>query len=157
MSKKITYLNSTLGKDEQILRIAELHWMNYVFPIFLIILSLLVLLISFVPIGGVGAVLIFGLILLFFGIIILLDRIKREFVITNKRIIAKTGIIAVRTNELRLPKVESVNLSQSILGRILCYSDLVFTGTGTALVLFARITDPVLTKTNFEEVIEQNK
>lgn len=51
----------------------------------------------------------------------MLDRYSDEFAITNKRIIVKTGFISRKTLEMNLSKIESVNVDQSILGRMLGY------------------------------------
>jgi uncharacterized membrane protein YdbT with pleckstrin-like domain len=155
MSKEIKYLMTTLGTEEQILKIAELHWWRYICPVFLLILGL-----SCFAIGADDAeagTSLFGVLFLIFGFIGLLRVNKMEFVITNKRVIAKTGIIAVKTGELRNLKVESVRLDQSIFGRIFGFSDIVFSGTGSSSVRFKDITNPVLTKTQFEEIIEKNQ
>jgi len=42
-----------------------------------------------------------------------------EFVITNRRIVIKEGFIARRTFEMNLSKIETVNVDQSVMGRIL--------------------------------------
>jgi hypothetical protein len=44
-----------------------------------------------------------------------------EFVVTTRRIIIKKGFIAYYTLEMNLSRVETVNVEQGILGRILCY------------------------------------
>lgn len=144
----ITYINTTLAKDEKIIGVAELHWVNYVAPVFILATGLVVLF-TYSKIIGIG--------LLVWGIITLLDIMKREFVITNKRVISKTGIIAVKTAEIRIPKIESVCLNQSILGRIFDYSSIGFTGTGSTEAWFVDVQDPVKTKAKFEEIIERYK
>lgn len=53
-----------------------------------------------------------------------------EAVVTNKRVIIKSGIIRRRVFDLQLAKVESVNVYQSILGRILGYGTITANGTG---------------------------
>ena len=58
-----------------------------------------------------------------------------DYAITNKRVIAKSGLIKRDVMEIRLGKVESVDVKQSILGRIFGYGDVVLTGTGSPLVL----------------------
>jgi uncharacterized membrane protein YdbT with pleckstrin-like domain len=53
-----------------------------------------------------------------------------EIAVTNRRIIKKTGFISRDTMEMSLGKVESVQVDQSILGRILNYGDITLHGTG---------------------------
>ena len=53
-----------------------------------------------------------------------------EFGITNKRLTIKTGFLSRKTLELYLSKIESVNVNQSIFGRILGYGSIGVIGTG---------------------------
>jgi uncharacterized membrane protein YdbT with pleckstrin-like domain len=53
-----------------------------------------------------------------------------EIAVTDRRIIKKTGFISRDTMEMSLDKVESVQVDQSILGRILNYGDITLQGTG---------------------------
>ena len=50
--------------------------------------------------------------------------------VTNLRVVHKTGFIKRRTFEMSLDKVESVDVNQSILGRILNYGDVTICGVG---------------------------
>ena len=50
--------------------------------------------------------------------------------VTNLRVVHKTGFIKRRTFEMSLDKVESVDVNQSILGRILNYGDVTILGVG---------------------------
>jgi uncharacterized membrane protein YdbT with pleckstrin-like domain len=57
-------------------------------------------------------------------------RLGTEIVITDKRIIHKTGFISRRTEEMNISKVETGDVSQGIGGRILGYGDVAIIGTG---------------------------
>src|SRR5262245_64953740 len=59
------------------------------------------------------------------------------------RLIFKVGLVARYTTELLLAKVESISVTQGLLGRMLNYGDLIVTGTGGAREVFARVHDPV--------------
>ena len=47
--------------------------------------------------------------------------------------IYKKGLIRRQTNEMNMDKVESVDVDQSILGRLLNYGDITIRGTGVGL------------------------
>jgi uncharacterized membrane protein YdbT with pleckstrin-like domain len=49
---------------------------------------------------------------------------------TNYRVVHKTGFIKRQTFEMSVDKVESVDVNQSILGRILNYGDVTVLGVG---------------------------
>ena len=50
--------------------------------------------------------------------------------VTNLRVVHKTGFIKRRTFEMSLDKVESVDVNQSILGRLMNYGDVTVRGVG---------------------------
>lgn len=141
--KEITYLKRSLSKDEEIKSIAELHWINWIWVCILIIIT--ILLIASSPIF---------LILIPYIIIKILDLKKREMICTNKRVIEKHGIIAVKTNELRNQKIESISISQGFFGRMLGYGTLIFVGSGTSRVYMRNISNPAMKKAEFESIIE---
>jgi len=66
-----------------------------------------------------------------------------EFALTDRRLMAKIGIIATRSFELLLPKVESVAVEQGILGRLFDYGTVVVIGTGGSRESFKNIAEPV--------------
>lgn len=82
----------------------------------------------------------------------LIDKLTDEFAITNKRVIIKTGLISRRTIELNLSKIESVNVDQSILGRILGYGSLQIVGTGGTKEIFLNIQRPLTFRKKFQEL-----
>jgi uncharacterized membrane protein YdbT with pleckstrin-like domain len=83
---------------------------------------------------GVGAgVIVFGLILAA-G---LLMRIATTYTITNHRLHIKRGIIARKTQEARLERVQNVNTDQGVLDRILQVGTVDFDTAGTTDAEFA--------------------
>jgi uncharacterized membrane protein YdbT with pleckstrin-like domain len=56
-----------------------------------------------------------------------------EIAVTDRRIIRKVGFIRRNTAEMHMDKVESVDVQQSIMGRILDYGDVMVKGTGSGL------------------------
>lgn len=82
----------------------------------------------------------------------LIEKYTDEFAITNKRVIIKTGLISRRTFELNLTKIESVNVDQSILGRILGYGSLQIVGTGGTKEIFPNINKPLVFRKKFQEL-----
>jgi uncharacterized membrane protein YdbT with pleckstrin-like domain len=66
-----------------------------------------------------------------------------EIAVTNLRVIYKTGLVKRRTKEMNMDKVESVEVDQSILGRILDYGTVTITGTGAGLEALPGIAQPI--------------
>ncbi|MCO5231395.1 MAG: PH domain-containing protein [Chitinophagales bacterium] len=83
----------------------------------------------------------------------ILKRYTDEFVITNRRIVIKTGLISRNTFEMNLSKIESVNVDQSVLGRILGYGSISIIGTGGSRETFPNINNPIEFRKRFQEQI----
>lgn len=66
-----------------------------------------------------------------------------ELAFTNKRVIAKFGFISRHTVELNIAKVESIQVSQSILGRIFNYGTLIVSGAGNPQAPIPGISNPI--------------
>ncbi len=93
--------------------------------------------------------------LILFTISAWLKRNLIEMVCTNKRVVKRTGIVNVTTEELNRERIESVEIRQSILGRLFNYGDILFSGTGTSKVVFTFINQPRLMKKVIDEVISR--
>ena len=63
--------------------------------------------------------------------------------VTNMRVVHKTGFIKRRTFEISLDKVESVDVDQSILGRLMNYGDLTIRGSGEGMQTISTIASPL--------------
>ena len=66
-----------------------------------------------------------------------------EFGVSGKRVISKKGIISRNASEMNLSSIESVNVDQGIVGRMLNYGSLKISGRGTTTVDFNGIDDPI--------------
>ena len=118
-----SYVQNNLITGEQVVYEARLHWI-----IFFSLRSLLSLV-----------------------ILPLIDRCTSEFAITNKRVIMKVGLIRRKALEMNLSKIESVNVDQSIMGRILGYGTITIIGTGGSRESFHRISKPMEFRRVFQE------
>jgi len=118
------YVQNNLTSGEQVVYETKLHWI-----IFVSLKAILTLFIS--PI---------------------IQLVTSEFAITNKRIIIKVGLISRHTLEMNLSKIESVNVNQSILGRIFGFGTIIVVGTGGTKEPFARISNPMEFRRKFQEL-----
>lgn len=75
-----------------------------------------------------------GITVLFLGLVSLAQRICVKvgslFIVTNRRVVLKTGIIRRRVAELVLVKCEGIQAAESVTGRIFGYGTLVVTTGG---------------------------
>jgi uncharacterized membrane protein YdbT with pleckstrin-like domain len=82
----------------------------------------------------------------------LIDRYTDEFAITNKRVIIKTGLISRKTFEMNHSKIESVNVDQSIFGRLLGFGTITIVGSGGTKEVFPKINHPLEFRKKFQEM-----
>ena len=78
-----------------------------------------------------------------------------EIAITNKRIIAKSGFIRRSTIEINLPKVESLQVDQSVAGRMFNYGTILVAGAGTPSLSVPGIADPLRFRRHFMEATDK--
>jgi uncharacterized membrane protein YdbT with pleckstrin-like domain len=87
-----------------------------------------------------GALALLGAVTLLAGGVI--RRFATEVAVSNKRVLIKTGLLARRSTEVLLPKVESIGVDESFLGRILGYGSVIVRGTGGTFETFDKIAHP---------------
>jgi len=69
----------------------------------------------------------------------IIRRISTEVVVSNKRVLIKTGLFSRRSIEVLLTRVESVGMKRTLAGRILGYGTVVVNGIGGTREEFERI------------------
>ena len=80
-----------------------------------------------------------------------------EIAITSKRIIAKFGFISRRTIEINLPKVESLQVDQGVLGRLFDYGTIIVAGAGTPNLSIPSVAEPLLFRRHFMEATDSQQ
>ena len=131
----MSYAQSVLQPGETVLAIGRLHWIIYRWAILSAVLGvMLVWLESSAWPNNDGLVRatawLFALLFVVTFAYAWFIRWITEFAVTNRRVILSQVFIARRTEEMTLDKVETVDVHQSILGRILGYGTMWITGTG---------------------------
>ena len=76
--------------------------------------------------------------------------ISTEQVLTNKRVFYKEGIIRRDTEELKKDAIETISTKQSVLGRLLSFGEIEFTGRGGISFKFIYVRNPTEVKRSFE-------
>jgi uncharacterized membrane protein YdbT with pleckstrin-like domain len=141
------YVDRVLQEGERVLYVAQISRVLYV-PAFLMwaVAGALLFLVSAPPgirvFVVIGAVLIFGI-----GVLSFLrawfHRVTTEIAVTDRRVIYKRGLVRRYTVEMHMDKVESVDVDQSIWGRVLNYGDVIVHGTGVGLEPLRMIDHPL--------------
>jgi uncharacterized membrane protein YdbT with pleckstrin-like domain len=84
-----------------------------------------------------------------------ISRKSTELVVTDKRVIAKFGLVSTRSIEIRLDKIESVRVQQGLVGKIFNFGDITITGTGTTFDPVPRIARPLAFRNALNEAMER--
>lgn len=135
-----SYVEGALVQDEKIVHIGHISlWSLW----HLIALGILLL-----PAVGIG---------LIFLIKAYIRYKTTELAITTKRVIVKVGFIRRSTVEININKVESVQVDQSLLGRLFDFGTLVISGAGTAQAPLHGIAEPLAFRKAFIEAQEQER
>jgi hypothetical protein len=108
--------------------------------------------------GSPGHLTILGVVLLLAGGAVagggLWHRNSTELAVTNRRVTVKTGVALRHTLEILLAKVESIEVDQTIAGRLLGFGSIVVRGTGGTPEPLALIADPLEFRRQVQEQIE---
>ena len=144
------YVRRVLQPGETIVYSTKLHWIIYWRAILLLIVCIILAGAAWYMADnknlslalGIAAV-IFALLGLSLALRIFIRRWTTELAVTDRRVIYKEGLIARRTLEMNRSRVESVDVYQTILGRILGYGTITLRGTVGSLEPMHTIDDPL--------------
>jgi uncharacterized membrane protein YdbT with pleckstrin-like domain len=143
----MSYVRHVLQQDEKIRYETTIHWIAYLPGFALLVLAGGVWLWSLKVNSMREFLAILVMLLLVLAAVALFSawfrRWTTEIAVTNKRIIYKRGFIQRKTIEMNMDKVESVDVDQSILGRILDYGNVELKGTGSGFEPLRTIAAPL--------------
>lgn len=131
----MNYVTRVLQPGETVVHLSRIHPIIFL-PAVLWFAAALVLFIAAMSLTGdyrIGgeALAVFAIIFgLAAGIPALIRRATTELAVSDRRVIYKSGVLARHTLEMNRSKVESVDVDQSILGRVFGYGTVVLRGTG---------------------------
>ncbi|MGH6665036.1 MAG: PH domain-containing protein [Pseudolabrys sp.] len=133
------YIERILQPGETVLYAGKIHWIIY-FP------AMIMMLLAVAALGGMAHattstteyswLFAAGALLLASGVTFASAWFKRwttEIDVTDRRIVYKRGFIKRHTVELNMDKVSSVDVDQSVMGRMLNYGDITIHSTGTEI------------------------
>lgn len=139
----MSYIDAHLLPGEAVTYRTRLHWKVYLMPFFLDLLICLPLIVLALNSTNRPLAWIPGVLALLAWIKPWLERHSSEFAVTNRRVIIKLGFFSTRSVELLLPKIEGIAVTQSLLGRMLGFGEIVVTGSGGTQERFDHIQAPL--------------
>ena len=142
----MSYVTRVLQPGEQIRHISSIHWIVYWPSIAVAVLAIVILWFGETRLlpkvwqySAYGLALVAAILLVkeVYGWLI------TEIAVTNRRIIYKKGLIRLHTNEMNMDKVESVQVGQSILGRMFDFGTVKILGTGEGFEALRTVARPI--------------
>jgi uncharacterized membrane protein YdbT with pleckstrin-like domain len=143
----MSYLQKVLEPNETILYRTTVSWTLYIPGIFVLVAAIVVYIASIAAISSKIVAYVLPLVLVLAALWLLgkawFRRWTTEIAITNRRIIYKRGFIRRHTIEINMDKVESVDVDQSLLGRLFNFGDVIVRGTGEGFEPLHMIDSPL--------------
>jgi len=143
------YIDDILQPGEKVLYSTNAHWVFYL-PAIAVWIAALVLYIIARNTAGPGLETMWLVLAAATALVAAIATARAWFHVwttetdvTNLRVVHKTGFNKRRTFEMSLDKVESVDVNQSILGRVLNYGDVTVRGVGEGLETLKTISSPL--------------
>jgi uncharacterized membrane protein YdbT with pleckstrin-like domain len=143
----MSYVQEVLQPEESVRFRSNVHWFVYLKAI--VALAIAAALSVWYYVDGtenlfvlLGAI-AFGVSAVVLAVPAWLKRLGTEVAVTNRRVIYKTGLIHRHTIEVNMDKVESVDVDQSIWGRLFGYGSITVRGTGEGIEPLRDIARPI--------------
>ena len=143
------YVTRVLQPGETVVYKTHLHWLIFLSAVVPSLIGLAMLVGSSTTSSNLisdafraGAVL-FALIALAFWLRGAIRRATTELAVTDRRVIYKSGLLSRHTLEMNRSKVESIDVEQTIAGRLLGFGTIIMRGTGGSLEPIRQIADPL--------------
>ncbi len=136
----MAYYTKVLQPDETVRAVGRLHWLIFWPAIFWLLIAVAIACVgAFVALEEPQRTYCFyaAAAIAFLGVLVLLGEwIRRrgtEIVVTDRRVILKRGLLSRYTAEMNVSKIETVDVFQSLWGRVLGYGTVVIRGTGAGI------------------------
>ena len=144
------YIDDILQPGEKVLYSTNAHWIFFGPAILLWILAAVFFVLSGMVSTGSPLIVvcwalaaIVALVALYKTVTAWFHRWTTETDVTNLRVVHKTGFISRKTFEMSLDKVESVDVTQSVMGRIFDIGDVTIMGVGEGKETIRTIASPL--------------
>jgi uncharacterized membrane protein YdbT with pleckstrin-like domain len=138
------YVDQVLQRGERITYQTQIRRAAYIPGATLLAICILALALSGRHLATVAPYATGGVLIGLFSLVRIFIQIRTtEIVITDRRIILKTGLISRRTIEMNTDKVESVDVRQDPIARLLNYGDIIVRGTGSGIEPVKAVDNPL--------------
>jgi len=143
----MSYVKSVLQPGEKLIAMGRLSWIVYHRAILLLIVGIIVIVLERIYSRDTVVFLVTAAV---FGVLTIISAFQgwfqrwiTEIAVTDRRVIYKRGFINRHTIEMNMDKVASVDVDQSVLGRLLNDGTVTVQGTGMSFEPLRRIEAPL--------------
>ncbi len=146
----MAYYTRVLQPDETVRAVGRLHWLIFWPGVFWLLIAIAIACVgAFVAVEdpqrhycfyAAAAIALVGILMVAGE---WLRRLGTEIVVTDRRVILKRGLLSRYTAEMNISKIETVDVRQSIWGRLLGYGTIVIRGTGAGIEPLRAIGAPI--------------
>jgi len=147
----MSYIDNILEPGEEIRYRTTVTWTVYGPSLLLALCAVASLIVAetSAPLAGIGAfaAVFFALAAIVSFLPAWFRRFTTEIVVTDRRIILKRGLIRRHTVEMNMQKVESVDVDQTLVGRLFNYGNITIRGTGSSFETLSKIDAPLKLRT----------
>lgn len=102
--------------------------------------------------GGAAALLACGIVAMFAGVV---RRNATEMAVTTRRVVIKQGLVSRKTIELLLNRIETIEVSEPMVGRMLGFGSITMIGTGGTSEPFHQIAHPLEFRSEVQQQLEK--
>jgi uncharacterized membrane protein YdbT with pleckstrin-like domain len=144
----MSYVRRVLQPDETIVHATRMHPIIFLPAVLWLVATLVLLFVGLRldgdwSIGAKALAAVTAFFTLYKGAPALIRWLTTELAVTDRRVIYKAGFISRHTLEMNRSKVESVDVDQTLLGRLLGFGTITVRGTGGSLEPIRLISDPL--------------
>jgi len=154
----MSYIHKSILDGEEIIYLTRRHKVIFTWPAIWLLVAAVLFGIKwffvFRPEVNFALMIFSGIFLavaLIHALVIWVNYLCAEFGITNQRVIVKEGFLKRKTIEVFLKSVESVQVDQSLWGRILNFGTVIVSGTGGVTDPLSMIRNPL----DFKKQVQQ--
>ena len=142
------YVDRILQPGETVIHRAKLHWLIYWKAVALLVAAAALAVVAEQRSDELQQGLLYGALAvlalaLIAALVAAIRRSSTELAVTDHRVIFKRGLLSRHTIEMNRSKVESVDVDQTLMGRLFGYGTILVRGTGGSLEPLQNIEDPL--------------
>ena len=143
----MSYVRHVLQPGEKLLVTGRLHWIDYWQATACAIIAVGFLVFRpqapSVRLTFETCSVAMGLVAFALGIRTAWRRWGTEIGVTDRRVIYKSGVISRYTAEMNMDKIETVQVDQTLLGRLLDYGEVSIKGSGASIETLKKVAEPI--------------